>query len=167
MSPADLGNGPTRSIPMRSKGTSMMGSGISGWGEASWVTLPGRWGRPGRTVSPRRPFPASGTGPESVGPCWPARDVPPWGVSVPTPTRSPPSYEAPPAVIFPPPSAARHSIAGPSEPQNAGEDGAQAELLFRPGSEPGPNNTSAGRPPVVPGQMSPLPSPAGTHQRKY
>ncbi len=130
------------------------------------MTSLGRWGRPGRTVSPRRPSPASGTGPESAGPYWPARDVRPWGASVPTLIRSPSSSEAPLAVIFPPPSAARHSIAGRSEPQNAGEDGAQTELPFRPGPAPGPNNTSAGRPLVVPGQRSPLPSPAETHRKR-
>ncbi len=100
---ADLGNGPTRSIPIRSKGTSMMGSGISGLGggflgDVTWqvgqawqnsftsVSIPGQWNRS-----------------RIRGSCWPARDVPPWGVSVPTPTRSPSSYEAPPAVIFPSP----------------------------------------------------------------
>ncbi len=151
---------------MRSKGTSMMGSGISGLGGGFLGDITWQVGQAWpNSFFARHPFSASGTGPESVGLCWPARDGPPWGVSVLTPTRSLSLYEAPPAVIFPPPSAARHSIAGPPEPQNAGEDGAQAELVFRPGSEPGPNNASAGRPPVVPGQMSHLLSPAGTHQR--
>ncbi len=59
------------------------------------MTSPGRWGMSGRTVSTRRPFRASGTGPESVGSCWPARDGQPWGVSAPTPTRSPSLCEAP------------------------------------------------------------------------
>ncbi len=59
---ADFGNGPTRSIPMRSKGTSMMGSGMSGvggggLGEVFWqigqawqklftsASRPGQWKR--------------------------------------------------------------------------------------------------------------------------
>ncbi len=59
---ADLGNRPTRSIPMRSKGTSMMGSGISGLGggvlwDVFWqvgqdwqkrltsASIPGQWKR--------------------------------------------------------------------------------------------------------------------------
>ncbi len=68
---ADLGNGPTRSIPMCSKGTSMMGSGISGWGELlGWRHLAG-----GACLA--EPFhlgvhSGHGTGPESVGSCWPA-----------------------------------------------------------------------------------------------
>ncbi len=158
MSRADLGNGPTRSIPLRSKWHLDDGLAVSaGWGEASLgdVTLAGgawTWQKSFTSAS----IPASGTGPESVGPCWPARDVPPWGVSLPTPARSPSSYGAPPSRnLSSPLSAARHSIAGPSEPQMREEDGAPAELIFRPGSEPGPNNASAGRPPVVSRQMSP------------
>ncbi len=97
---------------MRSKGTSMMGSGISGLGEASWVMSLGRSGRLGRTPSLRPLTPANGSGRGSVGWCSRLRGSLPRDVSAPAPVRSQSLCVAPPTIIFPPPFAERHNRAG-------------------------------------------------------
>lgn len=47
---ADFGSVPIRSIPIHSKGTSMMGNGIRGLGEDGLMMFYGIWGMPSRTV---------------------------------------------------------------------------------------------------------------------
>ncbi len=124
---ADFGNGPTRSIPMRSKGTSMMGNGMSG--EVAWATSSDTWGTPDRSVSHRPPSQASGNGPGHAGWYSSHRGVLPLGERGPSAGPTPSSCAEPPATFFPPPYAGRHNRAGHSPRQSGGEDGALAGCL--------------------------------------
>ncbi len=111
---ADFGSGPTRSMPIRSKGTSMMGNGINGLGEECWVRSAGTLGRRGRSASPPHPSRASGSGRGSSGWYWGLLGGRPSDGSARAPSPSQSWAEARPAAVFPPPSAGRHSRAGHS-----------------------------------------------------
>ncbi len=100
---ADFGSGPTRSMPIRSKGTSMMGNGINGLGGGVLGEVRWHVGRRGRSASPPHPSRASGSGRGSSGWYWGLLGGRPSDGSARAPSPSQSWAEARPAAVFPPP----------------------------------------------------------------